>query len=77
MTARRAFRTAWPLRAAAAARHTPVRGERAVVDAQLRVRDIATLRVADASVMPSVVVAYTNVTLLASAERAASIVIDG
>ena len=47
------------------------------MDAQLRVRDIATLRVADASVMPSVVVAYTNVTLLASAERAASIVIDG
>jgi len=52
-------------------------GERAVLDPQLRVRGIAALRVADASVMPSVVAAYTNATVLAIAERAASILIDG
>jgi choline dehydrogenase len=48
-------------------------GERAVVDPQLRVRGIAALRVADASVMPSIVAANTNATVLAIAERAASI----
>ena len=42
-----------------------------------RVRGIAALRVADASVMPSVVATYTNATALAIAERAASILIDG
>ncbi|HKA09808.1 MAG TPA: GMC family oxidoreductase N-terminal domain-containing protein [Candidatus Dormibacteraeota bacterium] len=45
-----------------------------VVDAQLRVRGIANLRVADASVMPSIVSANTNAAVLAIAERAASIV---
>lgn len=52
-------------------------GEHAVVDLQLRVRGIAALRVADHFVMPSVVAAYTNAAVLASAERAASILIDG
>jgi hypothetical protein len=48
-------------------------GERVVADPQLRVRGIAALRVADASVMPSVVAANTNATLLAIAERAEDI----
>ena len=47
--------------------------ERAVVDPDLRVRGIEALRVADASVMPSIVAANTNATVLAIAERAASI----
>jgi choline dehydrogenase len=46
----------------------------AVVDPQLRVRDIEGLRVADASVMPSVVSANTNATVLAIAERAAALI---
>jgi len=45
--------------------------ELAVVDPQLRVRSIEGLRVADASVMPSIVSAPTNATVLAIAERAA------
>jgi choline dehydrogenase-like flavoprotein len=43
------------------------------VDPDLRVRGIEALRVADASVMPSIVAANTNATVLAIAERAASI----
>jgi len=45
----------------------------AVVDAGLKVRGIANLRVADASVMPSIVSANTNAAVLAIAERAASL----
>ncbi|MER5795685.1 GMC family oxidoreductase N-terminal domain-containing protein [Streptomyces sp. NPDC001980] len=45
--------------------------ELAVVDPQLRVRSVAGLRIADASVMPSIVSAPTNATVLAIAERAA------
>ncbi|EPD63561.1 GMC family oxidoreductase [Streptomyces sp. HGB0020] len=45
--------------------------ELAVVDPELRVRSTAGLRVADASVMPSLVSAPTNATVLAIAERAA------
>jgi choline dehydrogenase len=42
----------------------------AVVDLELRVHGVAGLRVADASVMPSIVSANTNATVLAIAERA-------
>jgi choline dehydrogenase len=48
--------------------------EMAVVDPELRVRGIDGLRVADASVMPSIVSANTNATVLAIAERAAELI---
>ena len=46
----------------------------AVVDTDLRVRGITGLRVADASVMPSIVTGYPNATVYAIAERAAEII---
>lgn len=49
-------------------------GRDAVVDPELRVRGIQGLRVADASVMPSIVSANTNATVLAIAERAAALI---
>jgi choline dehydrogenase-like flavoprotein len=48
-------------------------GELAVVDPLLRVRGVDGLRVAHASVMPSLVSAPVNATVLAIAERAASL----
>lgn len=45
-----------------------------VVDTELRVRGIQGLRVADASVMPSIVSATTHATVLAIAERAAEMI---
>jgi choline dehydrogenase len=45
-----------------------------VVDPQLRVHGIANLRVTDASVMPSIISGNTNATVLAIAERAASLI---
>jgi choline dehydrogenase len=45
----------------------------AVVDAQLKVHGISNLRVADASVMPSIVSGNTNAATLAIAERAAAL----
>ncbi|OBH13583.1 hypothetical protein A5695_13670 [Mycobacterium sp. E1747] len=47
----------------------------AVVDSALRVRGMEGLRIADASVMPAIVPANTNATVLAIAERAAAIVL--
>ena len=49
-------------------------GADAVVDPQLRVRGLAGLRVADASVMPSIPNAQPNATVLAIAERAAELI---
>jgi choline dehydrogenase len=46
----------------------------AVVDAELRVRAVSGLRVADASVMPIIPNAHPNATVLAIAERAAELV---
>ena len=46
----------------------------AVVDTALRVRGISGLRVADASVMPSIVTGYTIATVYAIAERAAQLI---
>ena len=45
-----------------------------VVDPQLRVHAISGLRIADASVMPSIVSGNTNATVYAIAERAATLV---
>ncbi|MFD8073468.1 GMC oxidoreductase [Streptomyces sp. NPDC059718] len=49
-------------------------GEGAVVDEELKVRGIDGLRVADASVMPSIVSGNTNATVYAIAGRAAELV---
>ena len=49
----------------------------AVVDTELRVRGIDGLRVADASVMPSIASANTNATVYGIAERAADLVRAG
>jgi len=52
-------------------------GDLAVVDPQLRVRGVAGLRVADASVMPAIPNAPLNATVLAIAERAADLIATG
>ena len=48
----------------------------AVLDAHCRVRGIAGLRVVDASVMPAVVSANTNITTIAIAERASDLILN-
>jgi choline dehydrogenase len=47
-----------------------------VVDPDLRVHGIEGLRVADASVMPTIVSGNTNATVLAIAERAAELMTE-
>ncbi|WP_354393007.1 GMC family oxidoreductase [Streptomyces atratus] len=47
--------------------------ETAVIDPDLRVRGVSGLRVADASVMPSVISANTNATVYAIAARVAEL----
>jgi choline dehydrogenase len=51
--------------------------ERAVVDPALRVRGIGGLRVADASIMPSVTGGNTNAPSMMIGERAAELVMAG
>jgi choline dehydrogenase len=51
--------------------------ERAVVDPQLRVRGVERLRVADASIMPSIVGGNTNAASMMIGEHAAQLVLDG
>jgi choline dehydrogenase len=55
----------------------PAHDPMAVVDQHLKVRAVAGLRVADASVMPDVVRANTNVTTMMIAERAADFITAG
>jgi choline dehydrogenase len=50
-------------------------GPDAVVDAQLRVRGVEGLRVADASIMPDVVNTATNATTVMIGERAAELIL--
>jgi choline dehydrogenase-like flavoprotein len=49
--------------------------ERAVVDPQLRVRGVEALRVADASIMPSIVGGNTNASSMMIGERAAALIL--
>ena len=49
-------------------------GDDAVVDAQLRVRGIDGLRIADASVMPSIIGGNTNAPVIMIAEKAADLI---
>jgi len=51
--------------------------ERAVVDPALRVRGVEGLRVADASIMPSIVGGNTNAAAMMIGERAAELIING
>ncbi len=50
-------------------------GPKAVVDARLRVRGVAGLRVADASVMPTIPAVHTHATTVAIAEKAADLIL--
>ncbi len=49
----------------------------AVLDAQCKVRGVAGLRVADASIMPTIVRANTNITTIAIGEKVSDLVVNG
>jgi len=49
-------------------------GENAVVDSQLRVKGLTKLRIADASIMPTITSGNTNATTIAIAEKAADLI---
>jgi choline dehydrogenase len=51
------------------------RGERAVVDERLRVHGVEALRIADASVMPSITSGNTNSPTIMIAEKAADLIL--
>ncbi|MER8826490.1 GMC family oxidoreductase N-terminal domain-containing protein [Mesorhizobium sp. M0938] len=48
----------------------------AVLDAECRVRSVQGLRVVDASIMPTIVAANTNITTIAIAEKAADLILN-
>jgi len=49
----------------------------AVLDARLRVKGVDGLRVVDGSIMPAMVSANTNAPIMASAWRAADLILQG
>ena len=55
----------------------PASNDMTVVDEQLRVHGIDNLRVADASIMPTVIHANTNVTCMMIGERVADFIKGG
>ena len=74
----------WLLRSVSSSYHIagtckmgPDNDEEAVVDRHLKVRGVEGLRVVDASIMPDVVRANTNVTTMMIAERAADFIKKG
>ena len=48
----------------------------AVLDDRCRVRGVEGLRVVDASIMPTIVSANTNITTIAMAEKASDLILD-
>jgi 5-(hydroxymethyl)furfural/furfural oxidase len=49
----------------------------AVIDAKCRVRGVKGLRVVDASIMPMICSANTNITTIAMAEKASDLILNG
>lgn len=72
----RAFVAPW-YHASGTCRMGPASADDTVVDDDLRVHGVDGLRVVDASIMPTIVRAPTNLTVMAIAERAAEIIKEG